>query len=212
MSSKKFSEIGIDVSHWQRAIDFTKVKNAGIDFVIIKAGGSDKGFYTDNMFENNYRLAKLAGLKVGAYYYAGKNFTNIDAGIQDAKRFLCQLRGKTFDYPVFIDIEETDPKVKEGTTEAAIAFCEYLESYMFFVGIYASDISGFKERLEIDKLKAFTKWVAKYSKSKPSYVKNYGIWQYSSKGKVDGIKGDVDLDISSIDYSAIIHSKQLNRG
>ena len=212
MSSKKFCEVGIDISHWQGNVDFTKVKRAGIDFVIIKAGGSDKGFYTDNKFENNYRLAKLAGLKVGAYYYAGKNFTNIDAGIQDAKRFLCQLRGKVFDYPVFIDIEETDPKVKEGTTDAAIAFCEYLESYMFFVGIYASDISGFKERLKLDRLNAFTKWVAKYSKSKPSYVKDYGIWQYDSKGKVDGIKGDVDLDISSIDYAAVIHSKQLNRG
>ena len=208
--ANKFKEMGIDVSRWQGYIDFRKVKESGIDFVIIKAGGSDKGFYKDRMFEDNYRLAKLCGLKVGAYYYAGPDFVRTIDGIEDAKRFYHIIRGKDFDYPVYIDIEEQSPLKKEGITDATIGFCDYMEDHLYYVGIYASEVSGFKERLDTDRLKAFDKWVAKYSETKPK-VKG-GIWQYSSKGTLPGINGYVDLDISTIDYSSIIHSKQLNRG
>ena len=210
MSSKKFCEIGIDISHWQRAIDFTKVKNAGIDFVIIKAGGSDKGFYKDPKFEDNYRLAKLAGMKVGAYYFVGKDFISQEDGIQDAKRFLNFLRNKDFEYPVCVDIERTSPKDKEGATDAAICFCNYLEDYRFYVAIYASDVSGFQERLQLDRLDPFDKWAARYGTSKPSTP--CGIWQYSSKGIFAGVNGFIDLNKSYLDYAAIMKKQQLNRG
>ena len=76
---------GIDVSKWQGSINFKSVKSAGIDFVIIKAGGSDAGFYEDPMFKINYAGAKAAGLKVGAYYYVGSKFQGTESGIVDAK-------------------------------------------------------------------------------------------------------------------------------
>lgn len=208
--ANKFKEMGIDVSRWQGHIDFKKVKDAGISFVIIKAGGSDAGFYKDRCFEDNYRLAKNYGLKVGAYYYAGPDFVRTVDGIEDAKRFRHIIAGKEFDYPVYIDVEEQPPLKRTGITDATIAFCEFMESYNYYVGIYASDVSGFVERLETDRLKAFDKWVAKYGTTKPKT--KGGVWQYSSKGQIPGINGYVDLDISTIDYSAIIHSKQLNRG
>lgn len=211
-SKKEFKEMGIDISHWQGAIDFEKVKASGISFVIIKAGGSDRGFYTDRQFENYYRLAKLAGLKVGCYYYVGRGFVSVADGIADGTRFRRIIEGKEFDYPVFLDLEETLPKDKEGTTRASIAFLEYLEEKGYFVGIYASDVSGFKERLDMDQLKPYTKWVAKYSTKKPVYAKDFGIWQYSSKGQIDGIKTNVDLDLSVVDYTSIIKAKNFNRG
>ena len=62
---------GIDVSHWQGTIDWNKVKKAGIEFAIIKAGGSDAGFYTDSKWEANYKGAKAAGIPIGAYYFVG---------------------------------------------------------------------------------------------------------------------------------------------
>ena len=75
--------------------------------------------------------------------------------------------------------------------------------------IYASDISGFQERLDLSRLTAYDKWVARYG-SKPQYVKSFGIWQYSDSGKVAGIGPEVDLDESYMDYPAIIKGKGLN--
>ena len=81
---------------------------------------------------------------------------------------------------------------------------------MFVLVIDAhSDISGFKDRLNINQLNAFDKWVARYG-SEPKYVKNYGIWQYASDGRIDGIKGRVDVNYSKIDYPGIIKTHHLN--
>lgn len=200
---------GIDISHWNGDIDFNKVKASGVDFVIIKAGGSDKSFYTDSKFITNYNRAVAAGLSVGAYYFAGKNFRGIESGILDARRFIKILDGLKFDYPVFLDIEAQENRYKEEITDAAIAFCEEMEKAGYFVGIYASDISGFKDKLNHERIKDFAHWVARYGKE-PEVCKSYGIWQYSSKGSVPGISGSVDMDISAVDYAKVIKEKGFN--
>lgn len=200
---------GIDISHWNGDIDFDKVKASGIDFVIIKAGGSDKGFYTDSKFETNYNKAKAAGLYIGSYYFVGKKFRGIENGVADAERFIGQLSGKEFDYPVFVDIETTENRYKEEVTDAAIAFCQTLEKAGYFCGIYASDISGFKDKLNHERLEPYAHWVARYG-NEPTVCNDYQIWQYSSKGSVSGVVGSVDLDISNQDYPKIMKSKGLN--
>lgn len=200
---------GIDVSHWNGCIDFDKVKASGVEFVIIKAGGSDKGFYTDSKFRENYEKAKAAGLYVGAYYFAGKKFRGVEAGFADAQRFIDILKGLKFEYPVFIDIEAQENRYKEEITDAAVAFCNMLESAGYFVGIYASDISGFKDKLNHDRIKSYAHWVARYGKE-PEVCKEYGIWQHSSKGSVSGISGSVDMDISTVDYPKTIIEKGFN--
>ena len=205
--SKEFK--GIDVSHWQNVIDFEKVKASGIEFVIIKAGGSDKGFYMDSRFKENYNKAVAAGLSVGAYYFAGKNFRGVENGYADAQRFIDLLKGLKFDYPVFLDIEAQENRYKEEITNAAVAFCNMLESAGYFVGIYASDISGFKDKLNHERIKSYAHWVARYGKE-PEVCKEYGIWQYSSKGSVSGISGSVDMDLSSVDYAKLITEKGFN--
>ena len=197
---------GIDISHWNGSIDFDKVKASGVEFVLIKAGGSDKGFYTDPMFITNYNKAKAAGLFVGAYYFAGKNFRGVEAGMADAHRFIAILNGLKFEYPVYVDIEAQENRYKEQITDAAIAFCNMLESGGYFVGIYASDIAGFKNKLNHDRIKSYAHWVARYGEE-PEICKNYGIWQYSSKGRVPGIIGSVDLDLSAVDYAKTITEK-----
>ena len=201
---------GIDISHWNGDIDFNKVKASGIDFVIIKAGGSDYGFYTDKMFKTNYEKAKAAGLFVGAYYFVGKKFYGLESGVADAKRFIKILEGMQFEYPVFVDIETTDSRYKELATDAAVAFCKEMEKAGYFVGIYASDISGFKEKLNKDELMEFAYWVARYSDKEPEYAKEWQMWQYSSKGKVSGISGSVDMDLSKVEYQKIMMEKGLN--
>ena len=197
---------GIDVSKYQENIAWKQVKDSGIEFAIIKAGGSDDGFYTDHTFEANYRNAKAVGLPLGAYYIVGSGCVSKEDGIADAKRFLKMLEGKTFEYPVYIDLETTSPATKSGTTDAVLAFCQTMEAAGYFCGIYASDISGFKDRLELSCLKTRALWVASYG-SMPKYVSSYGIWQKSDKGRVPGITGDVDLDECYTDYPAIIKAR-----
>lgn len=200
---------GIDISHWNGCIDFDKVKASGIDFVIIKAGGSDKGFYTDSKFIENYKKAEAAGLHIGAYYFAGKYFRGIEAGVTDAKKFIEILKGLKFDYPVFLDIEAQENRYKDGITDAAVAFCKELEKAGYFVGIYASDISGFKDKLHHDRIKDYAHWVARYG-NEPKVCKEYDIWQYTSKGSVNGISGSVDMDMSAVDYAKTIKEKGYN--
>ena len=197
---------GIDVSKWQENINWKHVKDSGIEFAIIRAGGSDVGFYTDPTYEANYKNAKAVGMPVGAYYIVGPYCVSKEDGIADAKRFLKMLEGKTFEYPVYIDLETTSPATKSGTTDAVLAFCQTMEAAGYFCGIYASDIYGFKERLELSRLKTRALWVASYG-GKPTYTKSYGMWQKSDKGRVPGIAEDVDLDECYVDYPAIIKSR-----
>lgn len=200
---------GIDVSSWQGNIDFNRVKASGIQFVILKAGGSDSGFYTDKRFYDNYVKATQAGLNVGAYYFVGKKCKSSADGVADAQRFHTIIKDCILDYPVYIDFEAPDSTNKQGNTDAVNAFCLYMESLGYYTGIYASDISGFKDRLYLNQLNRFDKWVARYG-SEPKYVKNYGMWQSTSKANVPGIAGYVDLDYSRNDYAGIIKTHHLN--
>jgi GH25 family lysozyme M1 (1,4-beta-N-acetylmuramidase) len=200
---------GIDVSVYQGDIDWKAVKNSGIAFAIIRAGGSDSGFYKDSTFEKNYSNAKAVGMPVGAYYFVGSGCTSKADGIADAKRFLEIIKGKTFEYPVYIDLEATSPSAKAGATEACIGFCETMENAGYYCGIYASDVSGFNDRLDLSRLSKFDKWVARYG-SKPVVVKSYGIWQKSDSGRINGISVNVDLDEAYMDYPTIIKNAGLN--
>ena len=200
---------GIDVSRWQGDIDWTKVREAGIEFAIIKAGGSDDGFYTDSKFEKNYKGAKEAGISVGAYYIVGSKCVSRIDGVSDANRFINIIKGKQFDYPVYIDLELTSPADMCGATDACIGFCQTMEKAGYYCGIYASDISGFVDRLDMSRLTQFDKWVARYG-GKPTAVKRYGIWQKSSTGAVSGIAGKVDLNEAYEDYPSIIKAAGLN--
>ena len=200
---------GIDVSHWQGEINWSEVAKSDIAFAMIKAGGSDSGFYTDSKFERNYQGAKNNGVSVGVYYFVGPGFVSEEDGIADANRFLNIIEGKTFEMPIALDLESTSIDDKVGATEAAIAFCETLENAGYYVVIYGSDLYGFKDRMEIDRLKDYDKWVARYG-SKPTYVNEYGIWQYTSEGSINGIDGNVDLNIAYKDYPSIIKNAGLN--
>lgn len=200
---------GIDVSRHQGNINWNLVKDSGLKYAIIKAGGADEGYYKDSMFEANYTRAKALGLGVGTYYYTSSKFVTASQGVLEAQKFYDIIKGKTFDYPVYVDVEITPPSQRVGATDATIAFCEFMESKGYYVGIYASDISGFKDRLDLSRLTAYSKWVAIYG-CKPGYVKDYDVWQYSSTGRVSGIIGDVDMDYCYKDFPSIIKAAGLN--
>lgn len=205
---------GIDISTYQKGISFDAIKNAGINFVILRGGftgyGTGVDCHKDNQFETFYNSAKSQNINIGVYYYSCAN--TYAKGMNEAK-FLYEncLKDKEFEYPIFIDVEDTHHQVnnKTGVTDAIIGFCEYLENLGYYVGIYGSDISGFKDKMILSQLDAYDKWVARYG-SKPKYVTKYGIWQSSSTGRINGYKGNLDTDVSYKDYPTIIKNAGLN--
>lgn len=199
---------GIDLSKHNLVNDWDKVKQQ-VDFVILRAGGNYGGYYKDSKFEQYYDACKMRGIPVGAYYDAGKTFIGSDTGRDYAQHFKALLSGHTFEYPVYLDIEATPKKFKKMITAASVSFCEYMQENKFFIGIYGSDISTFHDMLNIEQVEAYSKWVARYG-VKPKYVKQYAMWQYSSKGRIDGIVGNVDLDISYCDFKTLIKGVHLN--
>ncbi len=199
---------GIDLSKHNVVTDESKLSGK-VDFMIIRAGGNFGGYYKDSKFERYYNMAKILDIPVGAYYDAGKEFYTTEKGIAYAKHFIQLMSGKQFDMPVYLDIEVTPKKYKKLITDACIAFCDTLEKAGYFAGIYASDISGFADMLEYNRLTNYTLWVARYGK-KPTYVKNPPMWQYSSKGTVNGIRGNVDLDYCYVDFPKIIKRGHFN--
>ena len=210
---------GIDISKYQAGIDLNNIKNNGYDFVIIRAGytgwGDGDSMAIDPSFEDSYSRAKSAGLGVGAYYFTIA--TSYQEGVDEANWLYNNcLKGKQFDYPIYIDVEDdTGGKQylrkagKDATTQGIKGFCETMEKLGYYVGIYASDISGFKDMMNIDELKDYDKWVARYGK-KPEYVTEYGMWQTTSSGKVNGYSGNLDLNEAYKDYPSIIKSNGLN--
>lgn len=210
---------GIDISKFQEGIDMNAIKNAGFDFVILRAGYTGYGDATskakDHCFEKFYNQAKSLGLGVGAYYFSIA--TSYQKGVDEANWLYNNcLKGKQFEYPIYIDVEDdTGGKKylrkagKNATTQGVKGFCETLEKLGYYVGIYASDISGFKDMMNISELTQYDKWVARYG-SKPNYVTNYGIWQYTSSGRINGYNANLDMNEAYKDYPTIIKNAGLN--
>lgn len=194
---------GIDVSKYQGKIDFAKVKAAGIAFVIIRCGSGYGGkSNTDPYFEINYKNAKAAGLQVGTYFYAYAK--TAEQAAKEAEYCLNIIKGKSFDLPVFYDLEENSmlegPLAKANLLAIAKAFTNKVKSAGFEVGIY-SNLNWNKNYLTDKWYDTLPRWLAQYN-SKCTYTGTYDIWQYSSKGKVDGISGNVDMNYCYTDFSA----------
>ena len=202
---------GIDVSKHNGIIDFSKVKKAGYDFVIIRAG---YGFSTKDLkFEENYAKAKAAGLGVGAYWFTYASTP--EEARQEAEGFIKAIHGKIFEYPLYYDLED-DPNSKSyplktgksNCTDMVVNFCSTLEKAGYFAGLYTSK-SVLETHIEPTVRSRYALWVAQWS-SKCTYNGVYGMWQYSDKGKVDGISGNTDLDYCYIDYPTAMKAKGIN--
>ncbi|MCM1530395.1 MAG: D-Ala-D-Ala carboxypeptidase family metallohydrolase [Alistipes sp.] len=199
---------GIDVSAHNGNIDWQKVKSSGIDFAILRAGYGKLVSQKDKQFENNYSGAKAAGVPVGAYWYSYA--TTPDEARLEAEVCISILKGKQFEFPIFFDQEEkaTLDTGKANCSAMIRAFCDVLEAAGYWVGLYTSR-SALSTHIEDDIKTRYALWVAEWG-SKLNYSGSVGIWQYSGKGSVNGISGDVDLDTAYVDYPAKVKAAGLN--
>ncbi len=188
---------GIDVSEFQGSIDFEKAKKQ-IDFVIVRAGYGRLPSQKDKYFEENYKNARAAGLKVGAYWFSYAD--SPEDARREAKACMEVIKGKKFEYPVYFDIERKEQfdKGKEFCSDLVTAFCTELEKAGYFTGFYISR-SPLQSFITPEVAKRYALWVAEYG-DKLNYDGQYGMWQYTSSGEVDGISGRVDLDYCYVDY------------
>ena len=184
---------GIDVSVHQGKIDWKKVASDGVKFAILRAGYGRELSQKDKRFEENYAGAKAAGIKVGAYWYSYAD--TVTRGEQEAKAFLEVIKGKKFDIPVFFDqeYEKSILRLSSATrTEIVLKFIQTVKAAGYECGLYSST-DFFKNKLLPSKLSGIKVWMAEYG-SKLHYTGKVWAWQYSSKGKVAGIRGNVDMN------------------
>lgn len=199
----------IDISKHNGSIDFAKVKADGISGVIIRAGYGRHISQKDPTFETYYSGAKAAGLNIGAYWYSYAD--NPTDAKTEAAVFLEAIKGKRFELPVYLDIEE-EKHVALGRTMCSAmveAFCSALEAAGYFAGVYSFD-SFFGGNLKADIQTKYSCWVARVENVKPVYCKVYGMHQYTWKGAVKGVSGAVDVSYCYKDFPTIIKNAELN--
>lgn len=191
---------GIDVSRWQSAIDWNKVKADGVKFAMIRCGTGAYGGSKDAHFEYNYSNAKAAGIAVGAYFYSYA--LTVEQAKKEAQNCLAFIKGKKFEYPVVFDIEDkTQRNLGEKLISDMIrAFCEEIKAAGYIPCIYANK-DWLDNRIDDDCKNKYDVWLAQWSE-RATYTGKYKIWQYTSSGSVNGISGNVDMNISLYDYAA----------
>ena len=204
---------GIDVSRWQGTINFDKLTaSKKIDFMIAKSGEyweSKKAFQLDSQFERNYSEAKKRNIPFGTYLYSYA--TNVERAKTEANELVSYLKktGKTFELPIFFDIEDkTQTSLsKQDKTNICKAFGEIIQNAGYKVGIYSSKY-WLMNQIDLAQIpSSYDIWVASYGAnngtvpaSKYEFAGNHDIWQYTSTGKIDGISGNVDFNISYKKY------------
>lgn len=199
---------GIDVSKWQGDIDWAKVKKSGIDFAMIRDGwGKKSESQVDKKFYQNYNGAVDNDIKCGVYHYSYAD--SISDAIDEAQFCLENIYGKTLRYPVVFDIEDKTMLALSNRqrTDIVEAFCSEIEKAGYYAMFYCN-LNWLNNYLIKDELlEKYDLWLAHWYTNVPGV--QCGIWQHTETGKVDGINGNVDLNIAYKDYAKIITDRKL---
>lgn len=201
---------GIDISTWQKNYPYDKANKEGVKFAILRAGFSRT---KDNQFETHYSNAKRLGWGVGAYWYMYA--TTVDAAKAEAQAFLNAIKGKQFDYPVYLDIEDKTVRAtgKTNCNNMIRAFGEIIEGAGYYFGVY-TNLDWYRNVISGAELnKKYDWWIACWSTGAPKGV-NYGLWQFGGEtnyirsNKVAGVVTDQNYAVK--DYPSIIKGLGLN--
>jgi len=197
---------GIDVSTYQGDIDWEKVAASGVKFVFIRLGyrGYESGLLVkDDRFEDNIRGALQNGIAVGVYFVT--QAISVEEAVEEAQFVMENIRPYNVTWPIVLDIEDaasatarTAELSQQARTDHAIAFCETVKESGYTPMLYCN-IRWFIEKLDITRITDYDKWFAQYFR-KPFFPYAFQMWQYSSTGRIDGIEGNVDYNISFVDY------------
>jgi len=203
---------GIDVSEHQGAIDWAAVAEDGVDFAIIRAGYrgySEGGLFVDDYFHDNMDGAQENGIDIGVYFFS--QATTPEEAVEEAEFLIGELlsaySAELISLPVFYDWEaigtddaRTDGMSGDQITECAVAFCQTIEEAGYDAGIYAYRNLGYFS-YDLPRLTGYSWWIAALG-SYPDFYYEHDMWQYSVSGQVNGIDGDVDLNLRLVPAQA----------
>lgn len=198
---------GVDLSAHNNVTDWAALKADGIDFVMLRTGyrgyGSGK-LEKDTKFRAYYRAAKEAGLLVGAYFFS--QAVSEEEAVEEAILTAQMLEGCELDFPVaydweliFHDSARTDNIPVDVLTDCTLAFCQNIESFGYRPMVYQNKRTTLF-KLDLPRIAEIPFWLAEYGDG-PTYIYEYDMWQYSCTGAVDGVEGNVDLNLCFKDYS-----------
>ncbi|MGI5895062.1 MAG: glycoside hydrolase family 25 protein [Candidatus Merdivicinus sp.] len=199
--------LGVDVSRHQGEIDWQKVKADGIQFAMLRGVyrgyGESGNLLVDEMLEQNLEGALAAGLDVGIYVFS--QAVNEQEAIEEAELVLEQIQGHEITYPIVFDMEEiaggvarTSSLTPEEVTDIAIAFCDTIEEAGYHPMIYGN-LKWLVSNMQPERLTEYDKWLAQYYRT-PAFPYEFQMWQYTNSGTVDGISGNVDLNLCFTAY------------
>lgn len=202
-SLKVSGAMGIDISKHNGTIDWNAVKNAGVNYVILRCGyrGSATGVLVeDEKFRSNIQGAQAAGLKVGIYFFS--QAVNEVEAVEEASLTISLIRNYKITYPVYMDVEAANGRADglDAATRTKVikAFCETIRNSGYTAGVYANK-TWLSSKMNVGSLGSYKIWLAQYAAT-PTYNGRYEMWQYSSSGKIAGIPTKVDLNISYMSY------------
>ncbi|MBO4914864.1 MAG: S-layer homology domain-containing protein, partial [Oscillospiraceae bacterium] len=194
---------GIDVSRFQGDIDWNAVSEDGIDFAMLRVGGRYWGsgdIYDDQLFDAYYTGAEASGLKLGYYFYS--QAVSVEEAIEEADYVIEKLLGRRVDAPVVFDWEtagasdaRTNGLPVSTVCDCAVAFCERIRAAGYSPMIYMNTHDGYI-KYDLSRLSEYSIWYAgQYNGEYPRFVYDFQMWQYTSSGSVNGVNGNVDMDL-----------------
>lgn len=194
------SVLGIDVSSHQQTVDWQQVADAGIRFVMLRIGyrGYESGeIQPDELVQENYRGAKAAGLRLGAYFFSQAVSTR--EALEEADYLLSAIEDWELDMPVVYDWEYIDAEARTGqldartVTDCTLAFCQRIEAAGYQPMVYFNRHQA-QDFLYLEELARYPFWLALYS-DRMTYPHKVDMWQYTDQGRVPGIEGNVDINL-----------------
>lgn len=211
-TGNKISHLGLDLSYHDKSVDWDQLAASGVEFVMLRCGYrgyTEGGLIKDEKFDEYAAEANRVGINLGVYFFTQS--VTVEEAEKEAEFVLDLIKDYDISYPVALDTEMIeDPEARTNTTEIskdlrsemAIAFCEKIKEEGYYPVIYASE-NWMRRNMNLEMVNVYDFWAAQYQPQN-DFLYDFTIWQYTDSGAIPGVSGNVDLDISLIDYSEFV--------
>ncbi len=211
-NGEKISHLGCDLSYHNKFVNFDELKASGCEFVMLRCGYrgySAGGLMKDEKFDAYAREAQRVGLKLGVYFFT--QALTVEEAREEARYTIDLIEDYDISYPVAFDTEYIDDEnARTNLTEISDelrsdiceAFCETIKEAGYYPMIYASE-NWFRRSLKVESLRQYDFWAPQYLEEN-DFLYDFTMWQYTDKGSIPGVRGEVDLDICMVDYSSFV--------
>lgn len=211
-NGEKISHLGCDLSYHNKYVNFDELAASGCEFVMLRCGYrgySAGGLAKDEKFEQYASEAERVGLKLGVYFFT--QALTVEEAEEEAEYTLKLIENHKISYPVAFDTEYIDDESARSNkteisdelrTEIITTFCEKIKEAGYYPMIYASE-NWIRRYMNVEQLRQYDFWAPQYLEEN-DFLYDFTMWQYTDKGSIPGVKGEVDLDISMVDYASFV--------